>query len=258
MKEGASIVGELPEHGQTGHRGGLRLSFGRRGERTVLGERFASAPFGVVRANYPDGSGMAEVQITNPSGGILGGDHLEMDVAVAPDASATVITQAANKAYRGAESSQQAIFRVEGGAFLEYLPHHLIPYPGSDYRQRAVLHLAPEATLITWDAFAAGRVARGERFAFTRLRSRTGDPQGWRTGSYRRFRPSRWLRAFWRLLVLGCGIRPCHARPRAARGESASSSRWYIRHARLGQRTRSGPVRGTGTGGRCTRTVPCP
>ncbi len=55
----------------------------------------------------------------------------------------------------------------------EYLPHHLIPYPGSDYRQRTVFYLAPEVTLITWEAFAAGRVARDERSAFTRLRSRT-------------------------------------------------------------------------------------
>ncbi len=32
---------------------------------------------------------------------------------------------------------------------------------------------AADVALIAWDAFAAGRVARGEMFAFTRLRSRT-------------------------------------------------------------------------------------
>ncbi|MEJ7633043.1 MAG: urease accessory protein UreD, partial [Rubrobacteraceae bacterium] len=173
MKGGASGVGGPRGRGRTGQRGWLRLSFEKRSGRTVLVEKFASAPFGAVRANYPDGSGMAEVQITNPSGGILGGDHLEMEVAVAPGASATVITQAANKAYRGAGSSQRAVFRVEGGPFLEYLPHHLIPYPNSDYRQTARFHLVPDAALIAWDAFAAGRVARGEMFAFTRLRSQT-------------------------------------------------------------------------------------
>ena len=172
MKESAPIAPKSPGRPRTGHRGRLRLSFGGQQHRTVLRERFSSAPFGTVRANYPDSSGTPEVEITNPSGGILGGDHLEMDVAVEARASATVIIQAANKAYRGAESSQQAIFRVEDGAFLEYLPHHLIPYKGSDYRQTTVFHLAPEATFITWDAFAAGRVVRGERFEFTRLRSR--------------------------------------------------------------------------------------
>ena len=156
-----------------GQRGSLRLSFGRRGEGTVLVDRFASAPFGAVRANHPDGPGMPEVQVTNPSGGVLGGDRLEAEVDLSSGSSATVLTQAANKAYRGEEASQTTLFRVSGGAVLEYLPHHLIPYAGSNYRQETNFHLAPDATLLTWDAFSAGRVARGERFAFKRLRART-------------------------------------------------------------------------------------
>lgn len=116
---------------------------------------------------------MLEVQITNPAGGILGGDVLGVDVDVAPGSSATVVTQAASKAYRREEASQTAVFRVGGGAFLEYLPHHLIPYASSNYRQETTFHLVPDAVLLTWDAFSAGRVARGERFAFDRLRART-------------------------------------------------------------------------------------
>ena len=158
---------------RSGQRGRLRLSFGRRGGGTALVGRYASAPFGAVRANYPDESGMPEVQITNPSGGTLGGDRLETDVNLGPGSAATVLTQAANKAYRGAEASQTTLLRVDGGAFLEYLPHHLIPYAGSNYRQETTFHLAPDATLLAWDAFSAGRVARGERFAFDRLRART-------------------------------------------------------------------------------------
>ena len=126
-----------------------------------------------MRANYPDGSGIAEVQITNPSGGILGGDHLGLEISLAPRSSVTVLTQAANKAYRGEMAEQRALFRVGEGAFLEYLPHHLIPYSGSDYRQETTFQLAPDSTLITWDAYAAGRVARAERFAFDGLYSRT-------------------------------------------------------------------------------------
>ena len=153
-------------------RGKLRLSLGLRSGRTVLEEHYTSAPFGAVRANYPDDSGTPEVQVTNPSGGILGGDHLELEVILAPGSSATLLTQAANKAYRGPESGQEAAFHVEEGAFLEYVPHHLIPYAASNYRQRTTFHLAPDATLFTWDAFSAGRLARGERFAFNRLWSR--------------------------------------------------------------------------------------
>ena len=151
----------------------MRLSFERRGGGTALVERHASAPFGAVRANYPDGPGMPEVQITNPSGGILGGDRLEARINVSAGSSATVLTQAANKAYRGSEAFQQTAVRVGDGAFLEYLPHHLIPYANSNYRQQTTFSIAPNSTLIAWDAFSAGRVTRGERFAFDRLRART-------------------------------------------------------------------------------------
>ncbi len=158
---------------RSGQRGRLRLSFGRRESKTALAERHSSAPFGAVRANYTDGSGVPEVQITNPSGGILGGDRLEAEIDLAPGSSATVLTQAANKAYRGEEASQETTVSVGEATFLEYLPHHLIPYAGSNYRQETTFSVAPDATLISWDAYAAGRVARGERFAFDRLRART-------------------------------------------------------------------------------------
>jgi urease accessory protein len=139
----------------------------------VLAGRYSKTPFGAVRANYPDDSGIPEVQITNPSGGILGGDRLEMDVTLAPGSAATILTQAANKVYKGAEARQDATFRVEEGGFLEYLPHHLIPYPRSSYRQETEFHLATDATLLVWDAFSAGRVARGERFVFDGLSVKT-------------------------------------------------------------------------------------
>ena len=158
---------------RTGQRGSLWLSFKPKDNRTVLAGRYTSSPFGAARANYPDGSGIPEVQITHPSGGILGGDSLEVEISLAPGSSATILTQAANKAYRGETSEQRALFRVGEGAFFEYLPHHLIPYSGSDYRQVTTFQLAPDSTLITWDAYAAGRVARSERFSFIGLHSRT-------------------------------------------------------------------------------------
>lgn len=93
---------------------------------------------------------------------------------VRPSAAATVLTQAANKAYRGAEALQRFTFRVEEGAFLEYLPHHLIPFAGSHYRQEEnTFYVAEGATLITWGACSAGRVVRGERFAFSILSGKT-------------------------------------------------------------------------------------
>ncbi|WP_119071245.1 urease accessory protein UreD [Rubrobacter indicoceani] len=132
-----------------------------------------SAPFGSVRAIYPDSAGTAEVQVTNPSGGVLGGDGLSMCVSLAPGSRATLLTQGATKAYRGERSLQTSAFGVGEGATLEYLPHHAIPYAGSSFFQKTEFRLDRGASLLAWDAFSAGRVARGERFAFSGLSSMT-------------------------------------------------------------------------------------
>lgn len=154
-----------------GQDGLLSLRFEPRGGRTALVGRYASTPFGAVRAGYPDESGIAEVQVTNPAGGILGGDRLEMEVSLAPGA--TMLTQGATKVYRERLAEQNAVFDLGGGSFLEYLPHHLIPYAGSNFRQVSEFRLAANSTLIYWEAYAAGRVARDERFEYENLSSRT-------------------------------------------------------------------------------------
>lgn len=139
----------------------------------MVSRHYAKAPFGAAWANYPDDSGMPEVQITNPAGGILGGDRLQIEVSLEPGSAATLLTQAASKVYRGEEASQRATFYVGRDAFLEYLPHHLIPYADSNYVQESTFHLEDGASLVIWDAYAAGRIARGESFAFERLSSMT-------------------------------------------------------------------------------------
>lgn len=153
--------------------GELRLVLEKRGEKTALTRRYFTEPFGPSWAIHPDGSGMPEIQITNPAGGVLGGDRYEIDVKLCLGASAAVLTTGATKAYRGPASLQCASFRVEDGALLEYLPHHVIPFAGSSYRQETVFDLAPGATLLAWEAYSAGRVGRGERFGFGRLSGRT-------------------------------------------------------------------------------------
>ena len=168
-------------------RGQLRLVLERRGEKTALTRRYFTEPFGPSWAIHPPsgtpgGSGSPEVLISTPGGGVLGGDAYEIDVSVGPKASAALLTTGATKAYRGPDSLQRASFRVEDGALLEYLPHHVIPYARSSYRQENAFDLAPEATLLAWEAYSAGRVGRGERFGFDRLSGRTrilrgGEPE---------------------------------------------------------------------------------
>lgn len=115
---------------------------------------------------------MPEVSLTSPGGGVLGGDQLDLTLTLHPGARATVCTQGATKVYRGALATQTTQVSVGPDAVLEYLPHHVIPFAGAQWRQQTVIELAPDARLIAWDALSAGRVAHGERFAFTGLSAR--------------------------------------------------------------------------------------
>lgn len=162
-----------PTNTRSGQRGELRLELAQRGDRTALRDRYWSAPFGPVWANHPAQDGTAELQITNPAGGVLGGDEYGMRADLAPGSSATLLSQGANRIYRGPLASQRAAFYVEEGALLEYLPHHLIPFAGSNYHSENDFHLSTGSTLITWEAHSAGRVSRGERFDFDRLCAKT-------------------------------------------------------------------------------------
>lgn len=132
----------------------------------------ASQPWGAVQVARPDASGVPEVVLTNPGGGTLGGDRLDLVVEVGPGARGTLCTQGATKVYRGAQALMRTRASVAAGGLLEYVPHHLIPFAGSRWRQETVVALAPDARALVWEAFAAGRLARGERFAFATLASR--------------------------------------------------------------------------------------
>ena len=54
---------------RTGQRGKLALAFERRGGRSVLAERYACAPFGNIRAAYPDGRSTGQAGATADKGG---------------------------------------------------------------------------------------------------------------------------------------------------------------------------------------------
>ena len=131
-------------------------------------------PFGPTWAIYPPGKeSIPELLITTPAGGILGGDRYDIDVTLGPGAAASVLTTGATKVYRGPDSCQSASFRVEEGALLEYLPHHAIPFADASHHQDSTFYLSEGATLLCWEAYSAGRIGRGERFAFSALTSRT-------------------------------------------------------------------------------------
>ncbi len=109
----------------------------------------------------------------NPSGGLVGGDRLRTSVEVGPGAAVLLTTASATKVYRtkGEAASHGTLITLRDGAALEYLPDHVIPHPGSVLRQSLRIEMAPGSRAIVYDAIAAGRIGRGERWDFREMAS---------------------------------------------------------------------------------------
>jgi len=122
-----------------------------------------------------DGTGAATLFLLNPTGGVLGGDRLETRVELGAGSRVCLSTPSATRVYRsaGLPAVQRMIFRIEEGAALEYVPGHVIPSPGTRLIQSVEVDLAPGASAILCDAWAAGRAARGEAWRFDLLDSGT-------------------------------------------------------------------------------------
>jgi urease accessory protein len=161
-----------PDHQRTGRDGALTLRFERRDNRTVLAGCRFTLPLQVLAPVALDDDACV-VSLLNPTGGVVGGDRLSVDVDVERDAHACLTTPSATRIYRAAaEPAEQRVrLHVAPGATVEWVPDHTIPSAGAALRQSLEIEAGAGARLIAVDAFAAGRVARGEAWCFARLDS---------------------------------------------------------------------------------------
>ena len=156
--------------GRVGRDGALRLVFERRGAATVLAACRSTLPLQVLAPVALDDTA-AVVSMLNPTGGVLGGDRLTVEIDVGRGAHACLTTPSATRVYRsaGPPAIQTVRVRLAPDAVCEWVPDHTIPSPGAILEQELVFDVGEGATLLAIDAWAAGRVARGEAWGFTRL-----------------------------------------------------------------------------------------
>lgn len=154
-----------------GRVGELKLNYAKGEHRTIISYSYFTTPWKLLPPIYLDDTGAAYTLLVNPSGGLVGGDHLSIDMNLEQNAHVLISAPSANRVYRteGLISEQHINITVGPGAVLEWFPEHMIPFAGSRFRQILHATLAPGATLLLWDAVASGRIARGERWAFADL-----------------------------------------------------------------------------------------
>ncbi len=156
-----------PETGshQRGH-GVARIAFAQRGEVTRLGRLYQRDPQRVLFPRVEGNEPPTAVLVTT-SGGLVGGDRLDIAIDVGRSAGALVTTQAAEKVYGSAREVCQVCceLRVEPGGWLEWVPQETILFDRSRLRRATRVHLSPDARFLGGEMLVFGRIARGERLS---------------------------------------------------------------------------------------------
>jgi urease accessory protein len=159
---------------RVGRDGFLGLRFARSGGKTILAQSRFSLPLQVLTPlTLADGS--SYLMLLNPTGGVLGGDHLVTEIVQEAETHVCLSTPSATRIYRTAEKPAilETTIRLQEEATLEYFPDHIIPHECSQLRQSLHLEMARGSRAINLDSMASGRVAHGERWRFTEMDSRS-------------------------------------------------------------------------------------
>jgi len=141
--------------------GRIVLTGSERGTR--IAEVYQKFPIGLVFPRIGDDL-VKEAVIINSSGGIAGGDRLEIEVVALNHASVAVTTQAAEKIYRALDRPALVATKLKacGTAKLAWLPQETIVFNQARIRRQTEIDLCSGAELIALEWLVLGRAARGE------------------------------------------------------------------------------------------------
>lgn len=169
---------EVPQLGigRAGKVGLLALTLENKQGRTILAENYHQVPLQVQKALYIDEEmpHMPYIYIMSPSGGILQGDRLRIDIHGLANSTFHVTTQAATKIYRMETNYATQIVNItlDKGAYVEFLPDMIIPYKNSRFYQEMNIKIHDDATCLYSEILTPGRVAYGESFLYKIFYSR--------------------------------------------------------------------------------------
>lgn len=135
---------------------------------TRLSRSRHSGPLYVQKPFYPEGRELAHVYLLHPPGGIVSGDHLEIQVDIKADAAALVTTPGAARIYRAREQQplqrQQVKLNVGANASLEWFPLETIVFDGACVELSTTIDITEGSHFIGWELCCFGLPASGALF----------------------------------------------------------------------------------------------
>ncbi|WP_142661540.1 urease accessory protein UreD [Paracoccus laeviglucosivorans] len=140
--------------------GVLRAGFAYSGDETRLARLHQA---GSTKAMLPPGAG-CELVMLNTSGGLTGGDRMQISVTQDPGTHLTATTQTAERAYRSVtgQAHVTARYEVADAAHLDLLPQETILFDRAALLREQEIALTGTATCLWAETLILGRAAMGE------------------------------------------------------------------------------------------------
>ncbi len=135
----------------------LSLRYSVEQNRTVL-RHHHSGPLRVLKSLYPEGDPICHNVLVHPPSGLVGGDHLNIQVHLQDHSHALITTPGATRFYgsKALQAHQKVFAHVSNHAKLEWLPMEALAYNSSYGVNQAVFRLEEHARLIAWDVTQLG------------------------------------------------------------------------------------------------------
>ena len=135
----------------------LSLDYTVRNGKTVA-RHSHSGPLRVLQSLYPEGDAVCHNVLVHPPGGLVGGDTLDVSVALHANAQALITTPGATRFYRsdGPLARQHTRITLHDEARLQWLPLETLCYDACRGENRLEATLAPGAEMLGWDITALG------------------------------------------------------------------------------------------------------
>lgn len=154
---------QTPVQVSQGMRGRASMTFARSGDETRLKDLYQSSPLRALFPGKATGDVLSAALVTT-SGGLVGGDRLDVEVCLDANAAVQVIGQAAEKVYRsnGLDTVFEARLSVGEEAWLEWLPQETIIFDQARLRRHTCVDVAPGGAFLGAEMLVFGRAAMGE------------------------------------------------------------------------------------------------
>ncbi|NQV54364.1 MAG: urease accessory protein UreD [Rhodospirillales bacterium] len=144
--------------------GGAKVHFSADGPVTRLKHLYQHDPVRVLFPTPRPGD-ITEAAIVTTSGGLVGGDRIDIELRVGSGGKVLAIAQAAEKIYRSAGEDCLIDVKLNAGesTWLEYLPQETILFDGARLRRTTTLNLDSGARILAGEMVVFGRIGSGER-----------------------------------------------------------------------------------------------